>query len=96
MTITSNKSALKPSKPSKYASSVRDLPNWLFAIDAFFDAAGVSDPVEKTKFAITLLEGRALAWWRSTSVGGQNTLDWPAFVLALRTHFKDTDSEYHM
>ncbi len=44
---------------------MRDLPNWLFAMNAFFDAAGVCDGHEKTRFAITLLEGRALSWWRS-------------------------------
>ncbi len=57
-------SALKPAKPAKYNGSVRDLPNWLFAMEAFFDAACVYDH-EKTRFAITLLEGRALSWWRS-------------------------------
>ena len=68
-------------------------------MDSFFSAAGVNDEFEKTKFAVTLMDGRALAWWRSLVSGGFNNnhaVEWPMFVNALRVHFKDTDSEYHM
>ena len=90
---------LKPSKPAKYGGNVRELPNWLFAMDAFFAAANVGDVFEKTQFAMTLLEGHALAWWHSLVSGGFNNnqqVDWSMFVGALKTHFNDNDSEYHM
>ena len=91
-------SALKPAKPAKFNGSVRDLPNWLFAMNAFFDAAGVSDGFEKAHFAVMLLEGRALSWWRSvvnTNLLHQ-TPSWYDFVIELQKHFKDTDHEFQM
>ncbi len=65
-------------------------------MNAFFDASGVKDDMDKTRFAITFLEGRALAWWRThpqaTTVAKP---DWLNFQIDLETHFRDTDSEYH-
>ncbi len=62
---TTHVPVLKPAMPPKYNGNVRELQKWLFAMNAFFDASGVKDDMDKTRFAITFLEGRALAWWRT-------------------------------
>ncbi len=66
-------------------------------MEAFFDAACVYDH-EKTRFAITLLEGRALSWWRSVVSSNvvSSTPQWHNFVAELRKHFKDTDHEFQL
>ena len=50
------------------------------------------------RFAVTLLEGHALSWWRSVVHSSlvHQTPSWFDFVDELRKHFKDTDHEFQM
>lgn len=57
---------LKPAKPDTL-SSVRSSGRpeaWLFTIDTYFEATGISDP-HRVTFVATLLRGAAALWWQS-------------------------------
>ena len=63
---------LKPQKPTPYDPSAKDanVRTWLFAINNFFTAMRIPDDGDATKidYAVTLLQGPALEWWRQMTV----------------------------
>ncbi len=63
-------SLLKPEKPHKFDGDGRKLNNWLFAIESYCLAMNVHNAVDVASFAVTLLEKRALTWWRTCLATG--------------------------
>ena len=63
---------LKPSKPQPFDPSAKDsnVRTWLFALNNFFTAARIptNDDEARISFAVTLLQGPALEWWRHMSL----------------------------
>ncbi|CAI5471080.1 unnamed protein product [Closterium sp. Yama58-4] len=61
-------SALKPQKPESFDPSQRDanVRTWLFMLNNYFAASGVqeADAQQRIEYAVTLLRGPALEWWR--------------------------------
>ncbi|CAI7769709.1 unnamed protein product [Closterium sp. NIES-53] len=59
--------ALKPQRPPCFDSSQRGGPTvqaWLFTLNVFFDANYVSEDTAKIRYAVSLLRGPAMDWWR--------------------------------
>ena len=56
----------KPPHPSKFSSPTKEqsTDEWLFVVENYFDAVGLSDVNRRIGFTTTLLEGSANAWWR--------------------------------
>ena len=63
-------SLLKPEKPQKFDGDGRKLNNWLFAVESYCLAMNVRGLVDVASFAVTLLEKRALTWWRTCLATG--------------------------
>ncbi|CAI7818248.1 unnamed protein product [Closterium sp. NIES-53] len=58
---------LKPQRPPCLDSSQRGGPTvqaWLFMMNVFFDANYVSEDTAKIRYAVSLLQGPAMDWWR--------------------------------
>lgn len=56
--------------------------------------ASITDGNEKAKLLASLLDGKALTWWRffsGTASGDIRSLDYDDLVLALREYFADVD-----
>ena len=70
-----------------------DVETWLFAVDAFFGAAGVTTDAERFSFLPTLLEGNGQRWWRcrqqQAPLGGPPVpTTWAAFAREITTQFQ--------
>ena len=63
---------LKPKKPPSFDPSHKDsnVRTWLFALNNYYEASGVSlgDGATRITYAVTLLEGPALEWWRQMAL----------------------------
>lgn len=61
-------SRLKPQKPQPYDPAAKDanLRAWLFSMNNYFQAMGIpgNDDAARVNYAVTLLQGAALEWWR--------------------------------
>ncbi|CAI7769867.1 unnamed protein product [Closterium sp. NIES-53] len=58
---------LKPQRPPCFDPSQRGGPTvqaWLFMLNVFFDAFYVSEDTAKIRYAVSLLGGPAMDWWR--------------------------------
>ncbi|CAI7875131.1 unnamed protein product [Closterium sp. NIES-53] len=58
---------LKPHRPPCFDPSQRGGPTvqaWLFTLNVFFDANYVSEDTAKIRYAVPLLRGPAMDWWR--------------------------------
>ncbi|CAI7798902.1 unnamed protein product [Closterium sp. NIES-53] len=58
---------LKPQRPPCFDSSQRDgttVQAWLFTLNVFFDANYVLEETAKILYAVSLLRGPAMDWWR--------------------------------
>ncbi|CAI7918560.1 unnamed protein product, partial [Closterium sp. NIES-54] len=58
---------LKPRPPPCFISSQRGGPtvkSWVFTMNVFFDANYVESDAAKIRFAVSLLRGPAMDWWR--------------------------------
>ncbi|CAI7810198.1 unnamed protein product [Closterium sp. NIES-54] len=58
---------LKPQRPPCFDPSQRGGPTvqaWLFTLNVFFDANYVSEDTAKIRYAVSLLRGPAMDWWR--------------------------------
>ncbi|CAI7789939.1 unnamed protein product [Closterium sp. NIES-53] len=58
---------LKPQRPPCFDSSQRGGPTvqlWVFAMNVFFDANYVESDATKIRYAVSLLKGPAMDWWR--------------------------------
>ena len=58
------------------------------------DTLQLLDPIQRCQYAVTLLRGRALTWWRTWCDRLQNlssTLDYNTFCSELETAFRDVD-----
>ncbi|CAI5467291.1 unnamed protein product [Closterium sp. Yama58-4] len=66
--LPERRSALKPQKPESFDPSQRDanVRTWLFMLNNYFAASGVqeADAQQRIEYAVTLLRGPALEWWR--------------------------------
>ncbi|CAI5484601.1 unnamed protein product [Closterium sp. Yama58-4] len=66
--LPERRSALKPQKPQSFDPSQRDanVRTWLFMLNNYFAASGVqkADAQQRIEYAVTLLRGPALEWWR--------------------------------
>ena len=60
-------SNIKLDKPEKFDGDATKLANWTFNIQQFCKVAGVMQPTEIVKMAVTLLTGKALTWWQSVA-----------------------------
>ena len=58
---------IKLEKPEKFDGNNQTLANWMFKIQQFCEVAGVTQPTEIVKMAVTLPTGKALTWWRSVA-----------------------------
>lgn len=59
---------------------------------------GVTNLNERAKFAVALLEGKALTWWRGMiepagSAYRLDTIEWPELCTLLDNEFEDIDRE---
>ena len=86
----------KVALPSKFSGKrPAELPEWEFALENYFRAMGVLDPVEQQQVASTLLSDFALTWWRvSCADDPSRPRIWhfkPDFMDALRAQFVDKD-----
>ncbi|CAI5481877.1 unnamed protein product [Closterium sp. Yama58-4] len=59
-----------PFNPTDKAVTVK---GWLFGVEVFFTAAGVNDDATRINYAVSLLRGAALEWWRRTLETGTPT-----------------------
>ncbi|CAI7917014.1 unnamed protein product [Closterium sp. NIES-54] len=58
---------LKPQRPPCFDSSQRGGPtvqSWVFTMNVFFDANYVESDAAKIRYAVSLLRGPAMDWWR--------------------------------
>ena len=68
-------------------------------MDGYFCALQLTNSYEKVDFAATMLEDKALTWWRSalarkTLVLGN--VGWDEFKMKLEAQFRDHDQEYQL
>ena len=87
---------MKKSIPSKLDGTPSKLNTWKFAVAQFLDFCNMYNPNERAKFAVTLLEGRALTWWRGwsqTTAGDPNMVDLEDLFAELTSQFNDIDRE---
>jgi len=63
---------LKPQKPQPFDPSVKDsnVRTWLFSLNNYLTAAGIPETADgdKIAYAVTLLQGAALEWWRQMTL----------------------------
>ncbi|CAI5482703.1 unnamed protein product [Closterium sp. Yama58-4] len=66
--LPERRSALKPQKPESFDPSQRNanVQVWLFMLNNYVAASGVqeADAQQRIEYAVTLLRGPALEWWR--------------------------------
>ena len=82
--------------PSKFDGHPAKLANWLFEVKQFLELAGFTSENAKAKYVVSLLEGKALTWWRSfsqTASGDLTTLDFVDLETNLKEQFEDVDRE---
>ena len=60
-------SNIKLEKLEKYDGDAQKLANWTFNVQQFCEVAGVTQPMEIVKMAVSLLTGKVLTWWRSVA-----------------------------
>ena len=75
-------SKVKLSPPTSFDGNPKNLSNFLFSVRTYAGVLGISMETEQVKLAVTLLEGRALTWWRSVASEAWATLgvcDWASF-----------------
>ena len=88
---------LKPSKPKPYTGARGadkvDVATWLFAIETYFDAAGLTNEERRVKLAVSYLEGNALVWWRSRCIAHGVAYTYAEFTTDLTAAFQPVDPE---
>ena len=88
---------LKPSKPKPYTGARGadkvDVATWLFAIETYFDAAGLTNEERRVKLAVSYLEGNALVWWRSRCIAHGVSCTYAEFTADLTAAFQPVDPE---
>lgn len=84
----------KPPKPPTYKGD-REVLSWAFKVERYFDAAGITDDVEKCTFAASLLDGMAANWLRCVmrNAGGTLYVTWNDFKVALVRQFQPLADE---
>ncbi|CAI5484033.1 unnamed protein product [Closterium sp. Yama58-4] len=66
---------IKPVNPPPFnpTDKTTTVKGWLFGVEVFFTAAGVNDDATRINYAVSLLRGAALEWWRRTLETGTST-----------------------
>ncbi|CAI5471096.1 unnamed protein product [Closterium sp. Yama58-4] len=66
---------IKPTSPPPYNPTDKNttVKGWLFGVEVFFTAANVNDDATRINYAVSLLRGPALEWWRRTLDTGTPT-----------------------
>ncbi|CAI7800524.1 unnamed protein product [Closterium sp. NIES-53] len=66
---------IKPVNPPPFnpTDKTTTVKGWLFDVEVFFTAAGVNDDATHINYAVSLLRGAALEWWRRTLETGTPT-----------------------
>ena len=85
-------SRLKLERPEKFDGTPAKLSNWLFNVHQFCTVSGVTTSEEIVKVAVTLLEGKALTWWRAVSIecwAALGLCSWREFSQHLEAEFRD-------
>lgn len=80
---------LKPHKPDTYEGKDKDrifIHDWTFQLNTFYDAVGIAADAERINFAVTLLRGPALRWWRNVDAANRPTT-WTDFTTRITTYF---------
>jgi hypothetical protein len=89
---------VKPPKPGTYSGG-RDVANWLFSLERYFEAVGLNSDHDRLTYVGTLLDGAARSWWRylyEQFAAGQTTnmpTTWLLFKEAICDRFRRTTEE---
>jgi hypothetical protein len=79
--------SVKPSKPSTFNGEVgRSAQLWLFELESYFIAAGISDE-DRTVFAVAMLKGEALSWAASIKLSDPRKVSWNEFKQVFLSRF---------
>ena len=82
-------SKLKPSKPEAFSGAPREpVDLWLFQIDQWLTAGGVTADHERIVLATGLLRNSALLWWRSIYGRPDTPITWQAFMESITAAFQ--------
>ena len=87
---------IKVSPPPNSDGTGAKLHNWLFLVNQYCEILGVTIPTDQVKYAVSLLTGKALTWWRSKSTNRMfklGVLDWDVFKFELKNAFTQVGSE---
>jgi len=85
------RAALKPSTPQPFSGtgqSKDSVSSFVFQLNHYFTLLNVSDDESRIAYAVTLLQGAALTWYRSLSRLQQAPTTWADFVAALEAQFQ--------
>jgi Retrotransposon gag protein/Zinc knuckle len=85
---------IKPPKPNTYKGE-RDVLQWVFRTERYFESMGVTDEREQVQFASTLLDGVAANWLRCmlAEPGATLPVSWVSFKAALIKQFQPLADE---
>jgi hypothetical protein len=86
---------LKPNKPDTYQGQDKDrlrIHDWTYQLDTFYESSHISSDLERINFAVTLLRGPALRWWRNVDPA-QRPPTWADFKACIQAYFLPLGSD---
>ncbi|XP_070015644.1 uncharacterized protein [Nicotiana sylvestris] len=86
-------------KPYSGARNAKEVENFIFDIEQYFDAVGGLEEAKKVTTAAMYLQGDAKLWWRvkyEAIKAGEDALEtWAKLKAAIRLHFFPKNVEYN-
>jgi hypothetical protein len=84
---------VKPPAPDCFtgasaASAGPRITDFLYQLDLFFAASGLTEDEQRVSYAATLLREHAMAWWRSFDGKATKPTTWEDFKLAAKQYFQ--------
>ena len=58
---------VKVTAPPRYHGNPNKRQNWIFLTRQYLHIVGITNDNDRAKYAVGLLEGKALTWWRGYS-----------------------------
>jgi Ty3 transposon capsid-like protein len=78
---------VKFQKPSSYEGQQRQLDAWLYEVELYYENLAMPES-RKIGYAVSLLRGTALLWWKSKSTRGEISVTWDHFKSSIRSQFQ--------
>lgn len=82
--------SLKPHKPDSFEGKDKDrlfIHDWTFQLKTYYGASNITDDAVRLSFAVTLLRGPALRWWRALVEAKTAPSTWDDFAQRITAYF---------